>query len=124
MADRIINPRKPKKDDEPEVDPPSPEATQGQADPELSRASAIFAASEEAQPFDPNDLGFAFEEDTGLDASPELIESGPDTPSQGQSRAKKRIFGMTVPQLAILGGMLLVWVCILIGFGIYIFLNP
>ena len=127
LVDRIINPRKPKKDDEPEADtPPSPapEATQDEEASDLSRAGAIFAASEEAQPFDPNDLGFAFEEDASGEAPPESFEPSPELPSQDQSPAKKRYFGMTVSQLAILGGMLLVWICILIGFGIFIFLNP
>ena len=123
LADRIINPRKPKKDSEPEADTPSPDAqvVQDEEDPELSRAGAIFAASEEAQPFDPNDLGFAFAESEDGEVPPELIESSPALPVRDQRGAQKRYFGMTVQQLAILGGMLLVWICVMIGFAIVVF---
>jgi len=123
LVDRIINPRKPKKDSEPETDTPLPDAqvVQDEEDPELSRAGAIFAASEEAQPFDPNDLGFAFAESEDGEVPPELIESSPALPVRDQRNAQKRYFGMTVQQLAILGGMLLVWICVMIGFAIVIF---
>jgi hypothetical protein len=130
IADRIISPRKPKKEGEPEPDSPSPmpephaQVTQGEEDAELSRAGAIFAASEEAQPFDPNNLGFAFEESEDGEISPELIESSPGLPVQDQSGAKKRYYGMTVPQLALLGGMFLVEICVLIGFAYIILSNP
>ena len=130
LADRIINPRSPKKEGEPEAITPSPtpeytaQATQDEEDLELSRARAIFAASEEAQPFDPNDLGFAFEESEDGGISSELIESSPALPVQERSSAKKRYFGMTVQQLALLAGMFLVEICVLIGFAIIISLNP
>ena len=35
-----------------------------------------------------------------------------------------RFLGMTLPQLAILGGMALVEICVLIGFAYLIFSNP
>ncbi len=54
---------------------------------------------------------------------PELIETSPAMPVPDQSGAKKRFIGMTVPQLALLGGMFLVEICVLIGFAIIIFLN-
>jgi len=127
FADRIVNPRKPKKEGEPD-DSPKPEPGvplyAEEEDAELSRAGSIFAASEEAQPFDPNNLGFAFEESEDGEIPPELIESSPAVPLQDQGDAKKRYYGMTVPQLALLGGMFLVEICVLIGFAYIILSNP
>jgi len=130
LADRIVNPRPPKKAGDPEEDtvPPSQEpdaqAYQDEDGPELSRAGAIFRAADEAQSFDPADLGFAFEEDSAIEVPPNLIESSPAVPVPAQAGAKKRYFGMTVQQLALLAGMLLVEICVLVGFGLFIFLNP
>ena len=93
LADRIVNPRPPKKE-EPEVQPKD--------DSGLSRTGA-----------DPNELEFAFEEGA----------SNPATPASSQGEVKRRILGMTLPQLALLGGMILVEVCVLIGLAVFIFLN-
>ena len=128
LADRIINPRPPKKESEAEAVTPATEpdaqASQNEEESELSRAGAIFAASEEAQPFDPNDLGFAFEESEDVEVSPDLIETSPAVPVLSQGGAKKRYLGMTLQQLVLLVGMFLVEICVLIGFGIILFLNP
>jgi hypothetical protein len=93
LADRIVNPRPPKKE-EPEVQPKD--------DSGLSRTGA-----------DPNELEFAFEEGA----------SNPATPASSQGEVKRRILGMTLPQLVLLGGMILVEVCVLIGLAVFIFLN-
>jgi hypothetical protein len=122
LADRIINPRPPKKVRQPVVDEDVP--AQPEDEPDLSRAGAIFAAADDAEEFDPNELGFAFEEDGNLEVPPELIESSPAVPLPPEGDAKKRILGMSTPQLALLGGMILVELCVLIGFGWLIFLNP
>jgi len=125
LADRIVNPRPPKKEQQP-VQQPIPEE-QAPAQPEdeadLSRAGAIFAAADEAEEFDPNDLGFAFAEEEGLEVPADLVESSPAVPLPDEGEAKKRVLGMTMPQLALLGGMILVEICVLIGFGWLIFLN-
>jgi len=115
LADRVVNPRPPKKD-EAITAPPEPDE-----EPELSRASAIFNAADEAESFNPADLGFAFEEgdDTGIPS--ELVESSPAVPLLPKGDKKKRILGMTLPQLGLLGGMLLVEICVLIGFVYFIF---
>lgn len=115
LADRIVNPRPPKKEE-----PPAP---QPEEESELSRAGAIFAAAEGADPLDPSELGFAFAEEDGLEIPPELVESSPAVPVPAQNDAKRSFLGMTMPQLALLGGMLLVEICVLIGFAVVIFLN-
>jgi hypothetical protein len=119
LADRIVNPRPAKKEET--SDAPAPTKSEGEQ--ELSRAGAIFRAADEAEPFDPASLDFAFEEGTGLEVPPELIESSPAIPIPSKEGEKKRMLGMTMPQLALLGGMILVEICVLIGFGIVIFLN-
>jgi hypothetical protein len=116
LADRIVNPRPPKKDE-----PPAPQPEE--EEPELSRAGAIFAATDEAEEFDPSNLGFAFEENENVEVPPELIESSPAVPGAAKGDGKRRILGMTVPQLAILGGLLLVWICVMLGFAYIIFQN-
>jgi hypothetical protein len=127
LADRIVNPRPPRKADEPEaVAPASRSESAAQADqeePELSRARAIFRAADEAESFNPADLGFAFEEDSDLEAPPDLIEGNPPIPIAAKGDAKKRYLGMTVPQLTLLVGMALVEICVLVGFGIIFYLN-
>jgi hypothetical protein len=118
LADRIVNPR-PAKKNEPSVPKTTPDESEDES--ELSRAGAIFAAADEAKPFDPNDLGFAFEEGEDLEIPPELAESSPVVPVPATGDTKKRILGMTLPQMGLLGGMLLVEICVLIGFALIIF---
>lgn len=95
----------------------------------VSRAQAIFNASNSSKSLDPNDLGLAFEEDNALSfqqAVPQnLHEPSPAQPFQAQTSlpAKKRILGMTIAQVAVLAGMLVIELCILIGFGAFIYLN-
>lgn len=120
LADRIINPRSLKKSG-PEAVTAPPELEEPQ---ELSRAGAIFAAADEAKPFDPNDLGFAFEENEALEFPSDLIESSPAVSAHANGDKKKSILGMTLPQLGLLGGMLLVEICVLIGFAWVIFQSP
>jgi hypothetical protein len=130
LADRIVHPRPPKEISEEDTVPPSPEtepevpAPQAEEDPELSRAGAIFAAADETESIDPADLEFAFEEDSALEVPPDLIETSPAVPGLAEKSGPKRYLGMTIPQLALLGGMLLVEMCVLIGFAIIFFLNP
>jgi len=83
-----------------------------------SRAQAIFNASEQAQPFDTNDLGFAFEEE-GQDASQPAGEQ--PRASQAGRPQQRKILGMTTTQVTILAVMLLCQICILIGAGLILF---
>jgi hypothetical protein len=128
LADRIVNPRPPKKADEPEAAAPASNSesaaqiTQNEGGPELSGAGAIFRAADESESFNPADLEFAFEEDSGLEVPPELVETNPAVPLPAKGNAK-RYFGMSVRQLALLAGMFLVEICVLVGFAIILYLN-
>ena len=130
FADRIVNPRPPKRAGEPEEAPfpPRPESAAptfaDEEAPQLSRAGAIFQAAEKAEAFNPADLGFAFEEGSETGMPQELAEAAPAAPLPAQERKKERILGMTIPQLALLGGMLLVEICVLIGFAFIVLSNP
>ena len=111
-ADRIVTPR-PKA----AVAPPAPETPTPASESEAqsaSRAQAIFRAAEEARPFDPADLSFAFDENAGEDVPKNLRETSPSQPLP-QSAAKRG--GMGMMQWAVLGAMLLVECCVLGGFG-------
>lgn len=122
LADRIVNPRPPQQEEQAEAVEKAPEKSEEETD--LSRASAIFRAAEDARPFDPAELEFAFEEGESLEVPPELIESSPAVPRTSRAGAKKRFLGMTTPQLALLGGIIVFEVCLLIGLVLSIFLNP
>jgi hypothetical protein len=116
LADRIITPR------------PKPEAgaapgASGEASA-AARAQAIFKASEEAQPINPNDLGFSFEEEPAANAVPAgLRETSPARPLSSPAGGR-RIFGLTNRQITILAGIFTLWLCILAaGLITYIALN-
>ena len=115
LADRIVNPRPPKREEQAETAVKAPEE---------SRANAIFRAADDARPFDPAELEFAFEETESIEVPPELIESSPAVPLSSKVGTKKRFLGMTTQQLALLGGMILFEVCLLVGLVLSIFLNP
>ena len=117
LADRIVNPRPAKKDEQPEV------AAKAADEVETSRASAIFRAADEARPFDPADLEFAFDEGEGLEVPADRMESNPAVPLPSRARAKRRFLGMTARQLMLLGGMILFEVCLLIGLALSFFIN-
>lgn len=121
LADRIVNPRPAKKEERPEAIAKAQERSREET--EQSRARAIFHAAEEARPFDPAELAFAFEEDESLEVPPELVESSPAVPLAGRTGAKKRFLGMNTRQLALLGGMILFEVCLMISLALSIFLN-
>ena len=118
LADRIVNPRPPKKNE-----PPKAAEAQQEEEPKPSRAGAIFAAADEADEFDPSNIGFAFEDSENVEVPPELIESSSAVPVPVKGDGKRRFLGITVPQLAILGGLLLVWVCVMLGFAFLVFQN-
>jgi hypothetical protein len=121
LADRIVNPRPAKKEEPQQMAAMAPEKPQAQTG--ASRAEAIFRAAEDARPFDPAELEFAFDENEGLEIPPELVESNPAEPSPSKAGAKRRILGMSMRQLALLGAMVLFEVCLLIFLALSIFLN-
>ena len=121
VADRIINPRPPEQPPEQAVAAQTPES----AAPSSSRAKAIFDAADSAQPFNPSDLDFAFD-DTGTSQGvpPHLKETSPAQPLPRKAGPQKRkILGMTVPQFALVAGMVIVEFCMIALFGIIMILN-
>jgi hypothetical protein len=118
LADRIITPRPKETSQTPGPEAPSYAAPQaGQVETsEPSRARAIFRAADEAKPFDPNDLSFAFDEKAGEDIPENLREP---SPSQRLVTSAKKP-AISPQQWILLGAMFLVECCILAGFGILI----
>lgn len=101
LADRIVNPRSPKRE-EPAVQPPE--------------------APEEAQSLDPSEIDFALDDGDSLETPPELMESSPAVPLPREG-SKKKFLGMNTKQLALLGGMLLIEICLMVGLALLLFLN-
>lgn len=126
LSDRIVEPRS-KASPQPAAAAPAAAASPPQAEPSdasqsPSRAQAIFHATEQAQPFNPSDLSFAFDESAsqssgGVPAN--LQEPNPSQPLPQKSAAR----GMSMSQIAVLGIMLLVECCVLAGFAYLIFSN-
>lgn len=121
LADRIVTPRTP----EELLLTPQTEIG-GAADKPASRAQAIFNASDPSKQFDPNELGFSFEDGSESETAAHSIqESSParPLPRPKAAPAQKRTFGMTNSQLALLAGMMIVECCVVIGFGAFFLLN-
>jgi len=132
FTDRILNPRVKKEQNAP---PPASEPEQEPRaaweemydyqqpeQPEPSRARAIFDAQNDVQPYNPNDLGFAMENETDVQSIPPVQrEQSPARPIR-QARPKQQlIMGMTPVQLAVIGALALILICIL-AFLAYLFL--
>jgi hypothetical protein len=118
LADRIVTPRPkaaapisiPLPDEVPTGMPP------GEA-PAPSRAQAIFHARDTDQPFDPNDLSFAYDENAKNEVPENLREP---SPSQRLPKVNKKS-SIKPRELILLGVMLVAECCILGGFGYFIF---
>lgn len=124
LADRIIDPRLLE-----EPKPAAPAAAPAPKAQPVSRAKAIFDAADSAQPFNPSEFDFAFEEDNPPFAPqpvPQgLRETNPSRQLPPRTEPKKGgIFGMTNKQVILLAGMIIVECLVLVGFGIaLIYLN-
>ena len=125
FVERILNPRPPKKEiSQPRT--PTPRAAWEQEAPQpaqpVSRARAIFSASEEAKPFNPSDFDFAMaNEEPGAQAIPPISrEPSPANPAQGSKPKSRRIFGMTLVQFAIIAALGLC-LCVLVAGFVYVF---
>lgn len=117
LADRLVDPRPPA-----ELEPVAvPEAGQQPA----SRAKAIFNASEQANPFDTNDLGFAFEEGDAQSVSQNSSDPNQarPLPQPKPAPSKGKFLGLGNTQVVLLAGMFLVECCVILGFGIILYLN-
>lgn len=127
LADRIVTPRPKSAPQQPVPAAPTP-SPQAEAQPS-SRAQAIFRASEEVKPFDPSDMNFAFDETAappqpGMAVPQNLREPSPATPLRSATRpASKRVLGMTIPQLAVLGFILLCWLCAMAAGILWLYFN-
>ena len=118
LTDRIINPHPPRKPVAPPV------AGEPSAPQEVSRARAIFDASENVKPFNPSDFDFAIDEEPNFEITPpasDVAESSPAQPLPSSRPRGNRILGMTPIQLVILAALALALVCIVAGFGYYVF---
>jgi len=136
FSERIINPHPPKSEKKGPVAPPAPEprAAWEQEPPlqEVSRARAIFNASEEAKPFSPADFDFAMtNEEPSIEVTPaatlsgtRLRESNPAMPLPRPKPSSNRILGMTPIQLAVIVVLGLALMCIIAGFAYVILMTP
>ncbi len=121
LADRIITPRPkaPRPEPEPAVTPKYiPPGLRGQSEQEEapSRARAIFHAAEEAKPFDPADLDFAFDETADNEVTQVPKELKEPSPSQ-QLPAATRGGPFSPRQWMLLGGMAIIECIVLAGFA-------
>lgn len=120
LADRISNPRPARRQDvsaeeaSPAAPPASSRETRG-TEAKLSRAQAIFQSADKAEAFDLADLGFAFAEDEEAENVRSITETSPAVPLPARSSAGKRYFGMSGRQLALLGGLALIEICLLLS---------
>src|SRR5258706_1045131 len=130
-TERILNPRMKQEPVSPSLEPepePEPRAARGQdlykepvQQPEVSRARAIFGASTEAQPFNPDNLDFALaEDDAAMQAIPPVRrEASSAKPISQQTNPKRQqlTLGMTPVQLAIIAALGLALICVLAVFS-------
>jgi hypothetical protein len=125
FTERIVNPRHPRK--KPVTSQPTePRAARQQSEPaqqEVSRARAIFNASENLKPFDPADFDFAMTDDepSAEGVSSALQESG--SVGAVQRSKNRRILGMTPLQFAVIAALGLALMCILVTFAYLVFVT-
>jgi len=124
FTERILNPRLRTKE---RITSPAPRSrptwqADEPAQEEVSRARAIFSASENLKPFDPADFDFAMTDDeTSLEGIPAVLqESG--SAAHGQQPKRQRVLGMTPLQLAVIAALGLALLCIL-GSFVYLVLT-
>jgi hypothetical protein len=125
FTERILNPRQAKKEPITAQGPRSRAAWQQNepAQKEVSRARAIFNASENLKPFDPADFDFAMiDDEASAEGVPSALQELSSTESVPQPRPKRqRVLGMTPLQLAIIVALGLALVCILGTFAYLVF---
>ena len=128
LADYIVNPR-PLDERRPQASPEPSASAQDMSAAKTSapsRAKAIFEAAQSAEPINPAELEFAFEEGPGAgSAGPSnLRQVGAAQPlSSSAALQKGRLFGMRTGQVAVLTVMLIVECCVLAAFGYLFTLN-
>jgi hypothetical protein len=129
FTERIVSPRSPKKA-APALEQPASHAVPTQPPPqggEVSRARAIFNASEEVKPFNPADFDFAMvDEEAALETlTPSAsVESSPAQPLPGPMPQRKGFLGMTRLQSVVIALLAAALLCILAVFAYLIFFGP
>jgi hypothetical protein len=129
-TERIINPRPARKETAGMGAMPRPaweeENTQPPPGQGVSRARAIFDASEEAKPFDPADFDFAMlEEESAMDAfSPAPGNAAPGETVAPARSQRKRVLGMTPIQLGIVAALGLVLIVVAAVFVYLVISGP
>jgi hypothetical protein len=126
-TERIIDPRPARKETAAMGGMPRPaweeENTQPPPGQGVSRARAIFDASEEAKPFDPADFDFDMvEEESARDAfspAPGNATSADTAPARSQ---RKRVLGMTPIQMGIVAALAVVLI-VLVAVFIYLVIS-
>lgn len=124
LSERIVNPRPPRKE-APAAAPPLPaDDYEPPYQPEVSRARAIFDASQEAQPFDPTDFDFAMDDAEPLENAPDespgtpsVQESSPAQPLPRPKPRSNRVLGMTPVQLGIIAALALAFLGLMAVFA-------
>jgi hypothetical protein len=131
FTERIVNPR-PLRKDAAGVSAPlarpawEEEKTQPPQGQQVSRARAIFDASEEVKPFNPADFDFAMvDEESALDSLTASPVDSPltDSPAPSPSR-RKRTLGMTPGQLTVVAALGIALLIILAVFAYLVFSSP
>lgn len=123
FTERLINPRPVRKGTGAPAAMPSPaweeEKTQPPPGQQVSRARAIFDASEQAKPFNPADFDFAMvDEEPAMDAlSPTQVDSNLVESAAPQVSQRKRTLGMTPSQLAVVAVLGIVLLTVLAVFA-------
>jgi hypothetical protein len=123
LVDRLLNPHAPRKAAHPAIRAAESPPADEDSPQDVSRARAIFDASQELKPFDPADFDFAMEDGTALDIDPSLAEapdSEGDRPAPASRPRRRRYLGMTVPQLLVLLLLAFLLVSIVVGFAYYV----
>ena len=121
FTERIVNPRPPKKAAAPGMSAAQEEKTQPPQN--VSRARAIFDASEEAKPFNPTDFDFAMvDEESAMESIPSVEESSPAQPLPARAQQTRKVLGMTQLQLVMIAALAIALLCILAIFA-YIFFS-
>lgn len=127
MIDRILEPRPPKQESSESAVPtappqPRPSWEEQPPQPEVSRARAIFDASEQAKPFNPSDFDFAMGADEELPEIPPVPSASAAKPASASKPKGPRILGMAWWQLAVIVALGLCLLALVGGFAyVYLF---
>ena len=121
FTERIVNPRPPKKEAAPGRRATMEEKTQPPQN--VSRARAIFDASEEVKPFNPTDFDFEMvDEEAAMESmTPSIEESSPAQPLPPRVQQTRNILGMTQLQLVIIAALAIALLCLLAIFAYILF---